>query len=106
GLSEDELLRYVAAAEIGSEHPLGEAIVARARELELELPAAEHFQALSGRGIQATIGGRELLLGNHRLMQSYGVHLDGLVDRADELARSGSTPMYVALAGEAAGLVA
>jgi Cu+-exporting ATPase len=106
GITESELLRLAAAAEVGSEHPLGEAIVARAREQGLELPPAEHFQAVSGRGIQALVAGRELLLGNQQMMESHGVHLDGLVERADELARSGSTPMYVAVAGQAAGLVA
>jgi Cu+-exporting ATPase len=106
GISESELLRLAAAAEVGSEHPLGEAIVARAREQGLELPIAEHFQAVSGRGIQALVDGRELLLGNQKLMKSYGVHLDGLVERADEFARSGSTPLYVAVAGQAVGLVA
>jgi len=106
GITESELLRLAAAAEVGSEHPLGEAIVARAREQGLELPPAEHFQAVSGRGIQALVDGRELLLGNQKMMESYGVHLDGLVQRADELARAGSTPMYVAVAGQAAGLVA
>jgi Cu+-exporting ATPase len=106
GITESELLRLAAAAEVGSEHPLGEAIVARAREQGLELPPAEHFQAVSGRGIQALVAGRELLLGNQQMMESYGVHLDGLGHRADELARAGSTPMYVAVAGQAAGLVA
>jgi Cu+-exporting ATPase len=106
GTSEHELLRLAAAAEVGSEHPLGEAILFRARENGLELPTADHFQALSGLGIQAVLDGRELLVGNQNLMLSRGVHLDGLVDRAAELARSGSTPMYVALSGQAAGLVA
>jgi Cu+-exporting ATPase len=106
GVSETELLRLAAAAEVGSEHPLGEAIVARARQQDLALPIAEHFQALAGRGIQATIGGHELLVGNQHLILSLGVPLDGFAERADELARSGSTPMYVALAGQLAGLVA
>ncbi len=106
GITESELLRLAAAAEVGSEHPLGEAIVARAREQGLQLPPAEHFRAVSGRGIRAIVDGHELLLGNQKMMESYGVHLDGLVQRADELARAGSTPMYVAVAGQAAGLVA
>src|SRR5205823_7160603 len=88
GLSEDELLRLAAAAEVNSEHPLAQAIVERATELHLaqSLPRAEHFQAVAGQGVQATIDGRELLLGNRSLMQSYGVHLDGLVESADHLA--------------------
>lgn len=106
GLAEPELLRLAAAAEVGSEHPLGEAIVARAQELGLDLPPAQHFEAIAGRGIQAIIDGRELVLGNGALMQQLGINLDGLVQRADALARDGATPMYVALDGQGAGLVA
>jgi P-type Cu+ transporter len=106
GLAEPALLRLAAAAEVGSEHPLGEAIVTRARELGLDLPPAEQFQSLTGKGIRAVIDGRELLLGNQALMRQAGVELDGLVERADALARGGATPMYVAVGGEAAGLIA
>ncbi len=106
GISEHELLTLAAAAELGSEHPLAEAIVNRSRELDLELPKAEHVQAIAGQGVQAMIDGRELLLGNQALMQGYGVHLDGLVERAAELAASGVTPMYVAVSGAPIGIVA
>ncbi|MBI2755964.1 MAG: copper-translocating P-type ATPase [Chloroflexi bacterium] len=106
GISEQDLLRFAAAAEVGSEHPLGEAIVSRAKADGLTLPKAEHFQSITGKGIQATIEGRELLLGNLALMQGFGVNLNGLSERADELARGGATPMYVALAGAPAGLIA
>jgi P-type Cu+ transporter len=106
GLGERELLRLAAAAEVGSEHPLGEAIVARARELGLELPKAEAFASVTGKGITARIDGRDLVLGNRALMAESGVHLNGLEERAQELARGGATPMYVAVGGEGAGLVA
>jgi Cu+-exporting ATPase len=106
GVSETELLRLAAAAEVGSEHPLGEAIVGRARELGLDLPKAEHFASITGKGIQATVDGRTLALGNRALMQQQGVHLNGLAERAEELARSGATPMYVAVDGAGAGLIA
>ncbi len=105
GTTEQELVRLAAAAEVGSEHPLGEAIVARARELGLALPAAVQFQAIGGKGIQAMVEGRELLLGNDSLMRELGVHLDGLVERAGSLARGGATPIYVAVGGHAAGLI-
>src|SRR5207248_1079068 len=62
GLAEPELLRLVAAAEVGSEHPLGEAIVAHARELGLAFPRADAFRALAGQGVQAQVEGREVLL--------------------------------------------
>ena len=106
GVTENELLRLAAAAEVGSEHPLGEAIVAHAQQLGLELPKAERFEAVSGKGIQAMVDGRELLVGNQALMQGYGVHLDGLIERGAELAGAGSSPMYVAISGQAAGLLA
>jgi Cu+-exporting ATPase len=106
GLPEQELLRLVAAAERGSEHPLGEAIVRRADELGLAAAPVSGFKALAGHGIAATAEGRELLVGNARLMSERGIHLDGLGDRASELARDGKTPMYIALDGQFAGLIA
>lgn len=106
GMNEHELLRLAAAAEVGSEHPLGEAIVGRARDLGLNLPKVEQFASITGKGIQATVDGHGLVLGNHALMQQMGVQLNGLVERADDLARRGTTPMYVALDGMGAGLIA
>ena len=106
GFREHDLLRLAAAAELGSEHPLGEAIVARAMELGLDLPRLDTFEAISGKGIQAMVDGRELLLGNVALMQQTGVNLNGLADTAEALARRGQTPMYVAVAGQSAGLIA
>ncbi len=106
GLGERELLRLAAAAEVGSEHPVGEAIVARARADGIELPAVERFEALSGRGVQALVEGRDVILGNLALMRERGVALDGLVESAQELAASGATPMYVAIGAGAAGLIA
>ena len=106
GLTEPELLRLAAAAEVGSEHPLGEAIVARARDLNLDLPTATDFQSITGKGIQAVVEGREVLVGNQPLMRQLGVNLNGLAERAAMLARDGGTPMHVAVNGQAAGLIA
>src|SRR5207249_12113224 len=100
------LLRLAAAAEQGSEHPLGEAIVARARELALELPRAERFEAMAGHGIHAVVDGHELLLGNARLMAEQDIELNGLSEEAEALAARGETPMFVAMDGQAAGLIA
>ena len=105
GLSENELLRLVASAEVGSEHPLAEAIVSRAKEVGLDLPKAESFESVTGKGIKAVVDGRELLIGNRALMEEFGIHENGLEDRADELARGGATPMYVSVDGENAGLL-
>jgi Cu+-exporting ATPase len=106
GISERDLLRLAAAAELGSEHPLGEAIVEHARDLGLELPVAQHFQAFAGKGIQARVDGREVLLGTPALLNGYDIGLNGLGERADALARSGATPMFVALDDKPVGLIA
>jgi len=106
GLTEPELLRFAAAAEVGSEHPLGEAIVQRARELGVDLPPALTFHAVTGKGIEAEIEGRAVAIGNQALMEQTGVALEGLGADAEELARSGATPMYVAVDGQPAGLIA
>ncbi|CAA9556067.1 MAG: Lead, cadmium, zinc and mercury transporting ATPase; Copper-translocating P-type ATPase [uncultured Thermomicrobiales bacterium] len=106
GRPEADLLRLAAAVEVGSEHPLGEAIVARARELGLDLPKATGFASVTGQGVRATVEGLDVVLGNRALMAEAGVHLDGLTERAQDLARGGATPMYLAVGGEAAGLIA
>jgi Cu+-exporting ATPase len=102
----DELLRLAASAERGSEHPLGEAIVGRAREAGLELAEPESFDAIPGHGIDVTIGARRVLLGNRRLMDERGVDGGSLAADAERLAGEGKTPMFVAIDGLMAGIVA
>jgi P-type Cu+ transporter len=104
GWQEDQLLRLVAAAEVGSEHPLGEAIVAAARDRELDLPSANDFQAVPGHGIDATVDGQRVLAGNARLMSSHGIDVTALDHDAAAGAHVGATPLYVAVDGAAAGL--
>jgi Cu+-exporting ATPase len=106
GIGESELLRLVAAAERGSEHPLGEAIVSHAGEAGLSLPEASSFRAVAGHGIVASVEGRDLLVGNARLLAEHNVALDGLGERGAAMARAGKTPMYVAVDGQPAGVVA
>ncbi|HEV2094599.1 MAG TPA: heavy metal translocating P-type ATPase, partial [Rubrobacter sp.] len=106
GFSEEELLRLAAAAEVGSEHPLAEAIVARAGESGLPLPKAEEFGSVTGRGVKAVVEGREVLVGNRVFVEGGGASVEDLGGRAVELARGGATPMYVAVEGRSAGLVA
>jgi Cu+-exporting ATPase len=106
GYSESEMLRLAAGAEVGSEHPLGEAIVQRAHELGLDIPFSESFESITGKGIRARIDGREVVLGNRSLMSQSGITTEVLEQEADRLARAGATPMYVAVDGRAAGLVA
>jgi Cu+-exporting ATPase len=90
------LLRLAASVEVGSEHPLGEAIVARARELGLDLPQAEAFESITGQGVRARVDGQTVAIGNRALMDQLGVSLDGLIERANTLAADGATPMFVA----------
>ncbi len=106
GIPEEELLRLVASAERASEHPLGEAIVRGAKDRGLPLAEAEAFEAVSGGGIRARVEGRELLVGNRRFLSESGVSEDGLVPQSEELARGGKTPIFVAVGGQPAGLVA
>ncbi|HXH12165.1 MAG TPA: heavy metal translocating P-type ATPase [Alphaproteobacteria bacterium] len=105
GLAESQLLRLAAAVEVGSEHPLGEAIVERAHELGLDLPKAESFEAIAGKGVRARVESHDVALGNRALMAQAGIPLDGLEARAEELARHGVTPMYAAVDGRSAGLI-
>jgi P-type Cu+ transporter len=103
--SEVELLRLAAAVEVGSEHPLGEAIVAQARQLGIEPPRAEAFQSVTGQGVRARVDGREIAVGNRELMQQTGVSVDGLDGSVREMAHSGASPMYVSVDGQAVGLI-
>jgi Cu2+-exporting ATPase len=103
---QDELLRLVASAERGSEHPLAAAIVTAARERELDLAEATDFEAVPGHGLQATVDGRRLAVGNARLLERDAIDPNGLTEQAERLAAQGKTAMYVAVDGQAAGLVA
>ncbi len=106
GVDERDILRLAAAAEVGSEHPLGEAIVERAHAAGLTLPAAKQFAAVSGRGIQAVVEGRAVVLGNVAFMRESGLEVGSLGEQAEALARTGATPMYVGWDGHVQGLIA
>ena len=103
---EDELLALTAALEKGSEHPLGEAIVRGAENRNLVLPDASNFAAIPGHGVSGQVGGRELLLGNAKLLFDRGIDADPLKHDWEALAADGKTPMYIAVDNKAAGLVA
>jgi P-type Cu+ transporter len=105
GRSADDALALAAAAELGSEHPLGEAIVAAARERGLDLPGAEAFEALAGTGIDATVGARRVLVGNRALMTGAGIDPTPLEEEAAAAAREGATPVLLAVDGELAALI-
>ena len=101
-----ELLALAAAAEQGSEHPLGEAVVAEAKARGLALPPVSSFQAISGQGVDALAPDGRILLGNRRLMESRGIALGPLAERAEALAAAGKSSVFVAFGGEALGLIA
>lgn len=106
GLSESDLLILAASAEKGSEHPLGEAIVNEAKERSLVFVKTDSFNAIPGLGIEVTIDGQHLLLGNKKLMDESHISLEDLAAISDELAGQGKTPMYIAKDGGIAGIIA
>ncbi|HET6726080.1 MAG TPA: copper-translocating P-type ATPase [Gammaproteobacteria bacterium] len=104
-LSEDELLALAASLERASEHPLGAAIVAAARERHLALDEAVGFESVTGAGVRGRIGDRQVALGNDKLLA--GLNLDAATSaRAQALREQGATVVYVALGGSLAGLIA
>jgi Cu+-exporting ATPase len=105
-LTPDELLRLAASAERGSEHPLGEAIVKAAQEKGLALSDPQNFEAVSGHGITAAIDGLDVALGNLKLMAQHSVQLNGLKTEVERLQGEAKTVMWVAVNGQAAGLIA
>jgi len=106
GMSEEALLFYAGSSEKGSEHPLGEAIVKAALERGVSLAPAEDFAALPGYGIQATVHGREIIIGNQRLMDENKIDFGALSTVADKLSLQGNTPMLVAIQKQSAGIIA
>ncbi len=106
GVVESELVRLAASAESRSEHPLAFAIVAGARARGMQLAEPDSFHAVAGHGIEARIEGRSVLVGKRALLRANGIESAELDAHAAELAAGGKTPMYVALGGKAAGVVA
>ncbi|MCH9736145.1 MAG: heavy metal translocating P-type ATPase [Actinomycetia bacterium] len=105
-LSEDEFLRLVASAELPSEHPLAQAIVDGARDHGLNLTDPTGFDSITGKGIKAIVEGREVLIGNRRLLDDADIDSSTLAGQLDRLAEAGHTPMLVAIDGAPAGVVA
>lgn len=106
GFNENSLLEIVASAEQGSEHPLGEAMVRAARERNLALLPVSGFNAIAGHGIEANVDGKTLLLGNMKLMQDRGIDTGGAAECAIQLSGEGKTPMFAAIDGMYAGIIA
>ena len=109
GVDEARVLDLAAALETGSEHPLGEAIVRRARETELGFAKVSGFEAIVGRGVRGVVDGAEVLVGSRRMLEERGVDpaaLAALLPQADAIAGDGGTVVFVAADGAALGLIA
>jgi Cu+-exporting ATPase len=101
----DSLLALAAAVEVGSEHPLGAAIVQHAQGLGLEIPPAEAFESITGKGVRARVEGHDVVVGNRALLTELGIDTSELDGPADELAAHGATLMYVAVDGQTVGSI-
>jgi Cu+-exporting ATPase len=104
--SEERLLHIAASVEAGSEHPLAEAVVTAAKQKGFDLKASEEFAAIAGHGVSARVEGQPVLFGNDRLMQDHQIQLGSLADSAAQLAAEAQTPMFLAVGGQLAGIVA
>ncbi|VVB93930.1 putative copper-exporting P-type ATPase A [uncultured archaeon] len=104
--AENEVLKLAAIAEKGSEHPLGEAILKGAKLRGIDVPDAEEFSALPGRGVEVKYGGKKVLIGTRKLMTEYGMDITPHSGRLEELEQEGKTAMLVAVDNEIAGIIA
>jgi Cu+-exporting ATPase len=105
GFDEEELLRLAAVADRRSEHPLAEAVVSGARARGAELGEPQTFKAVPGHGVEATVEGRRVAVGNRKLMLKEGVDASAFEQAAAALADEGKTPMFVAVDGRPAGII-
>ena len=104
--TDEEMLRLAASVEKVSEHPLAQAIIDGAQARKLELVDVKDFEAIPGHGVSASVAGHKLLIGNLKLMNSEQIGLGSLEEKSKSLADDGKTPMYVAVDGQAAGIIA
>lgn len=105
-MSENELVRLSASAEKRSEHPLGEAVVREAERRRLVLTDPKDFKSISGQGIKATIDGKLIVKGNEKIMKKEGIDIEKLLGKADQYGQDGKTPVFVAVDGVPAGILA
>jgi len=105
GWSEEKLLQWGASIEQGSEHPLAESIVVASTERQLALLKAEGFSAIAGHGVTATIEGKDVLAGNRKMMSDRGIDISVLESPASDLTQQAQTPMFIAVDGQAVGII-
>jgi Cu+-exporting ATPase len=102
---EQDVIRFAAAVEQSSEHPLAAAVLAAARERRMPLPSISAFESVAGRGVAAIVDGRRVILGNPGLLEARGVDVGAVRLKLDELRAQGQTVMLLAVDGVAAGLI-
>ncbi|KAA0695290.1 cadmium-translocating P-type ATPase [Halopseudomonas laoshanensis] len=106
GFSDEDLMRYAAGLEKGSEHPLAHAIIEKAKAMQLTLSDAYNFDSPNGKGVTGKIDGKRVLLGNRLLMESEAVDTSAFDKEADELRKDGATVIFAAVDGKICGLLA
>lgn len=106
GFDKDQLLKYAASLERGSEHPLGAAIVAGARDRGITIVEPVEFSAITGKGVKGKVEGKEVLVGSKRLMDGSGIDTSSLETHVSRFEKEAKTAMYVAVQGRAAGVIA
>jgi len=105
-MKEDEILKWAAIVEKGSEHPLGEAIVRKAKDQKMNIPDADSFKAISGKGVFASYGKKNIFLGNRKLMKENNIGMEHAEEMLRELEEQGKTAMLVALNNQLVGIIA
>ena len=105
GINENDLLLYAAAAEKLSEHPLGDSIGKEANSRNITIPEAENFESISGMGIKAVVNGKQIIIGNEKMMNEYKIK-DDFISQITTFANQGKTAVICAVDGKAAGIIA
>ena len=105
-VAEEDLLRWAGSAEKGSEHPLGEAVVREAEARGINLVSPTEFSAVEGKGVDALVSGRQVLLGNEAFMKDHGLDCGPWLERVEDLGSQGKTPIFLGTEGRIAGLLA
>ena len=106
GFEQDDVLQLVASVEATSEHPIAEAIVRAAKAKELNLSKIEDFSSITGFGVQARVDGKTVLIGADRFMKRENISLGSLLAKGNALGKKGKTPLYAAIDGKIAAVIA
>lgn len=105
-LSERKLVEFVSAAESGSEHPIAEAVVKKAKEMDILLPQLEKFEVLNGLGVKAVINGNYVYAGNRKMMKKFDITTESIEEKMSALEGQGKTAIIIAVNNKIEGIVA